>query len=343
MAWRTPVLHNLYVSLIRHTQFSACSLCWWVVSGVLKMRETCGSNICGHEIFWNTVFGLSEGLHWTFTEPPAVCLQSKQVCGWCSKHGTTLHPAASEQIRDFCEDPLCRQLISQDLKWDNHIESMAKKAQQRLYFLRQLRKFNLPQELLKQFYSAITESVLCTSITVWFSSATKSDLRRLRRVVRTAERIIGTTLPSLQGLYSSRVSKRADKITLDPAHPAHSLFKLLPSGRRYRALSTRTARHRNSFFPQAIISWTLDIKRGTHNTIIQLFIHHTFLFFYFKFACQTSHIIVCIVYCFCYVVHCLFVYCSFVVCVVSCCCHSAVLWSLSHYKKILICVNIPGQ
>ncbi len=38
----------------------------------------------------------------------------------------------------------------------------------------------------------------------------------------------------------------------DPSHPAHSLFELLPSGQRYRALSTRTTRHRNSFFPQAI-------------------------------------------------------------------------------------------
>ncbi len=142
--------------------------------------------------------------------------------------------------------------ISQDLKWDIHIDSIVRKAQQRLYFLRQLRKFNLPQELLKQFYSAIIESVLCTSITVWFSSATKSDLRRLRRVVRTAERIIGTTLPTLQELYLSRMSKRAGKITLDPSHPAHSFFELLPSGRRNRALSTRTTRHRNSFFPQAI-------------------------------------------------------------------------------------------
>ncbi len=72
--------------------------------------------------------------------------------------------------------------ISQDLKWDNHIDSIVRKAQQRLYFLHQLRKFNLPQELLKQFYSAIIESILWTSITVWFSSATKSDLRRLHRV-----------------------------------------------------------------------------------------------------------------------------------------------------------------
>ncbi|KAL0190936.1 hypothetical protein M9458_013634 [Cirrhinus mrigala] len=142
--------------------------------------------------------------------------------------------------------------ISQDLKWDNHIDSIVKKAQQRLYFLRQLRKFNLPQELLKQFYSAIIESVLCSSITVWFGSATKTDIRRLQRTVRAAERIIGIPLPNLHDLYTSRVRKRAKKITLDPSHPAHSLFELLPSGRRYRALCTKTARHKNNFFPQAI-------------------------------------------------------------------------------------------
>ncbi len=136
--------------------------------------------------------------------------------------------------------------ISQDLKWDNHIDSIVRKAQQRLYFLRQLRKFNLPQELLIQFYSAIIESVLCSSITVWFGSATKTDIRRLQRTVRTAERIIGAPLPSLQELYTSRVTR----VTLDPSHPAHSLFVPLPSGRRYRSLSTKTARHKNSFSPR---------------------------------------------------------------------------------------------
>ncbi len=143
-------------------------------------------------------------------------------------------------------------IISQDLNWDTHIDSIVKKAQRRLYFLRQLSKFNLPQELLKQFYSAVIESVLCTSITVWFGSATKSGIRRLQRTVRTAERIIGAPLltlqelqrtvqtaeriigaplPTLQELYTSRVRKRAQKITLDPSHPSHPRFELLPSGR----------------------------------------------------------------------------------------------------------------
>ncbi len=133
------------------------------------------------------------------------------------------------------------------------------------------------------------------SITVWFSSATKSDLRRLQRVVRTAERII--TLPTLQELYLSRVSKRAGKITLDPSHPAHSLFELLSSGRRYRALSTRTTRHRNSFFPQAIhlMNTTLNVE---HTRLFTLFIHHTYLFFISICTYQTcTHIHVYIIYC----------------------------------------------
>ncbi len=179
----------------------------------------------------------------------------KELAVWCSLNNLELNTLKTvEMIVDFRRNPpalppltimnstvtavesfrFLGTTISQDLKWEIHIDSIVRKAQQRLYFLRQLRKFNLPQELLKQFYSL------------------KSDLRRLRRVVRTAERIIGRTLPTLQELYLSRVSKRAGKITLDPSHPAHSLFELLPSGRRYRALSTRTTRHRNSFFPQAI-------------------------------------------------------------------------------------------
>ncbi|KAI3352414.1 hypothetical protein L3Q82_005373 [Scortum barcoo] len=65
--------------------------------------------------------------------------------------------------------------ISQDLKWESNIDAIRKKAQQRMSFLLQLRKFNLSQELLIQFYTAIIQSVLCTSITVWFGLAGKEQ------------------------------------------------------------------------------------------------------------------------------------------------------------------------
>ncbi len=137
--------------------------------------------------------------------------------------------------------------ISQDLKWDTRIDYIVKKAQQRSYFLRQLKKLNLPQAHMTQFYSAVIESVLCSSI--WFGSTSKSDIRRLLRTVRAEERIIGVHLPSLQDLYNSRVKKWAGNIITDPFHPGHNLFALLPLGRHYRSLSTRTSKHKNIFPP----------------------------------------------------------------------------------------------
>ena len=122
--------------------------------------------------------------------------------------------------------------ISHDLKWAPNIDSIVKKVQQRLYFL--------PQELLIQFYTAMVQSVLCTSIIVWFASATKQDRNGLNRTIRTAERIIGVKLPTIQDLNTSRVKKRAGSISADPSHPGNNLCDLLPSGRRYRTLYTKT-------------------------------------------------------------------------------------------------------
>ncbi|XP_061639048.1 ubiquitin carboxyl-terminal hydrolase 32 isoform X3 [Phyllopteryx taeniolatus] len=98
-----------------------------------------------------------------------------------------------------------------------------------MYFLRLLRKHGLPQELLRQFYTAVIESVLYSSITVWFGAATKKDKLRLQRTIKTAERIVGTPLPTLEDLHVARTKTRACKILLDPPHPGHQLFQLLPS------------------------------------------------------------------------------------------------------------------
>ncbi|KAM9805370.1 uncharacterized protein ACBT44_013282 isoform 1-T2 [Syngnathus typhle] len=197
----------------------------------------------------------------------------QRLVHWCSQNHLELNLLKTvEMTVDFRRDPspllpltICSNTIlstdtfkflgttiSRDLKWTGHIDSVRKKAQQRLYFLRQLKKFNLPRELLKTFYTAIIQSVLCTSITVWFGSASKQDKHRLQRTIRTAEKIIGINLPSIQDLYLSRTRNRARNISTDPSHPGCSLFELLPSGRRYRARYAKTSRHRDSFFPQAV-------------------------------------------------------------------------------------------
>ncbi len=121
--------------------------------------------------------------------------------------------------------------ISEDLTWTTHIQTQVKKARQRLYHLRQLRKFRVSPAILKTFYSGAIESVLTQCISVWYNNATNQDCKALQRVVRLAERISGSTLPSLQGIYLKRCRSRAAKITKDSNHPGNHLFRLLPSGR----------------------------------------------------------------------------------------------------------------
>ncbi len=121
-----------------------------------------------------------------------------------------------------------------------------------LYHLRQLRKFRVSPAILKTFYSGAIESVLTQCISVWYSNATNQDCKALQRVVRLAERISGSALPSLQDIYLKRCKSRAAKIIKDSNHPGNHLFITLPSGKRFRSVLAKTERLRRSFYPQAI-------------------------------------------------------------------------------------------
>ena len=92
-------------------------------------------------------------------------------------------------------------IISSGLDWKVNVDSTLKKAQQGMYFLRQLKKFGLRREILVQFYRAVIESMLCFSQTVWCGSTTKDQRRRLNRVDRNAGRIVGCELTSLEELH----------------------------------------------------------------------------------------------------------------------------------------------
>ncbi len=144
--------------------------------------------------------------------------------------------------------------ISEDLTWTAHIQTQVKKARQRLHHLRQLRKFRVSQAILKTFYSGAIESVLTAikCISVWYGNASNQDCKALQRVVRLAERISGSALPSLQDIYFKRCKSRAAKIIKDSNHCGNRLFILLPSGKRFRSMMAKTERLRRSFFPQAI-------------------------------------------------------------------------------------------
>ncbi len=129
---------------------------------------------------------------------------------------------------------------------------MLKKAHQRLFFLRRLRKFGMSPSIHRSFYTCTVESILTGCITACFGNSTAGNRRALQRIVRTAHHIVGGELPSLQDIYTRRCVRKARRIIKDSSHPSHSLLSLLPSGRRLCSIRSRTSRLRDSFFPQAI-------------------------------------------------------------------------------------------
>ena len=198
--------------------------------------------------------------------------QVQNLVSWCDKNNLSLNVSKTKEIvRDFRTNksfiqPLSIQgtdvdivnsfrflgtHINNKLTWDNHCQVTLRKARQRLYFLRKLKSIEVKQHVLINFYRAIIESILTFSITVWYDRASLNDLCKLQSVIRTSEKIIGTSLSSLESLYVSRLSKKTSKIMRDNCHPSFKYFEFLPSNRRLRCYKGNK-RFVESFYPQAV-------------------------------------------------------------------------------------------
>ncbi len=89
------------------------------------------------------------------------------------------------------------------------------------------------------YYSGAIESVLTDG------NILNQDFKALQRVVRLAECISGSALPSLQDIYLKCYKSRAAKITKDSNHPGKRLLILLPSGKRFHSMMAKTERVRS--------------------------------------------------------------------------------------------------
>lgn len=147
--------------------------------------------------------------------------------------------------------------VTSDLNWTLNTVATVKKAQQRLYFIRLLRKAGLHCRPLTQVYKGLIESILTTGITVWYGNTTQTERKALQRVIKTAERIIRTELPSMDTIYTQRCQKRTERIIRDILHPAHSLLKHKNytynlRHRRADSIVTNRTRFFKSFFPATV-------------------------------------------------------------------------------------------
>ncbi|KAK7909723.1 hypothetical protein WMY93_014407 [Mugilogobius chulae] len=180
--------------------------------------------------------------------------KTKELC--CGTRGAadlfqplTLNGQQVEQVDSF------RYLgIEMDncLNFGSHVDSVFKKAQQRLHLLRKLRAFGVTKDILTQVYTSLIESILVYNISSWFNFLTVKHKAKLCRIVNQASKITQTPQTSLSELYKRSVMRKATAIIEDASHPLHHHFSLLPSGRRYRVPLARRNIYKKSFIPTAI-------------------------------------------------------------------------------------------
>ncbi len=77
------------------------------------------------------------------------------------------------------------------------------------------------------------------------------------------KKFTGTDLLLLYDVFITRCIRKAQSIIKDTSHPAHTLFSLLPSGKCYWSIKSRTTRYRDGFFPQVV-----TIMNSTTHTYI---------------------------------------------------------------------------
>uniref|UniRef100_A0AAZ3P044 MARVEL domain-containing protein n=1 Tax=Oncorhynchus tshawytscha TaxID=74940 RepID=A0AAZ3P044_ONCTS len=82
--------------------------------------------------------------------------------------------------------------IMDKLKWSTHTDSVVKKAQQRLFNLKRLKKCVVSSKTLRNVYRCTLESILSGCITAWYGNCTVLNRKSLQRVVRsTPQHITG--------------------------------------------------------------------------------------------------------------------------------------------------------
>lgn len=159
--------------------------------------------------------------------------------------------------------------VQDNLKWDSQVDAMCKSFQRKLYFLRLLKRSNLPIVDLKLVYVQYVRPSFEYSSQVWFSGLTKKQLECLERMQRKAFRIILTHTYCRDHSYSDicnelnipPISERLESLLLKFGKSilnSSSLRGWLPPNRnnhlrnaaQLTAVKCRTSRYNNSCIPK---------------------------------------------------------------------------------------------
>ncbi|KAI5100265.1 hypothetical protein C0J45_9251 [Silurus meridionalis] len=88
--------------------------------------------------------------------------------------------------------------LNSKLDWTDNTEAIYKKGQSRLFLLRRLRSFGVQGALLKTFVDSVVASAIFYGVVCWCDSISTADRRRLDKVIRKANSVLGIPLDTVQ-------------------------------------------------------------------------------------------------------------------------------------------------
>ncbi len=162
--------------------------------------------------------------------------------------------------------------ISDDLKWDTHIDYIKKKASKRLYFLTCLKRAGVRTTDLILYYTSVIRSVLEYACPVWHSGLTIGQRDLLEYIQKRALFTIfpnttyqeALSLSNLPSLHANR-EKLCKRFYDSMQSPNHRLHYLLPPPKeshyslrhqtKYEYPQCKTNRMKSSFVPYAIFTF----------------------------------------------------------------------------------------
>jgi hypothetical protein len=159
--------------------------------------------------------------------------------------------------------------ISKDLKWNQHITNIVKKANKRIYFIIQLKRAHVPEADIIKFYTTCVRPVMEFSCQVFHFALPSYLSNALERVQKRVLSIIYPLTGYADCLQKSGIKPLSDRrvdaceklfneITTTPAANMHNHIpsRYFPNydlrhSRSFVVPQTKTNRFRNSFFPSS--------------------------------------------------------------------------------------------
>ena len=152
-------------------------------------------------------------------------------------------------------------LLQDNLKWNKHVEEITRRANGKLYHLRDCRKSYHPTHVGLTIFKSIIRPTLEHAPPVW-GGKPKYRQDKVERVQTRCLKIMGlekNNLPSLKDRRETATRREAIRIQAYPSHPCHSLlpalvdhqYNLRKNNKSSRYKLTGTERHKQSFITRA--------------------------------------------------------------------------------------------